>query len=446
MRTYDLMKEKLFQDKMIKNVSWTFLAKAVAMLFFFLTDIISARRLNVEQYGEWNYFFSIKTMIAYLGYLGVDQGTKIVISKIENERERAFCCKVGLIIRTIISLLLVVLIFLTAKSWTHSLNMDAKYHYVAQIFMFSGILALFNAFQEFFKEVGFGIRKNEIVFFVTLSEYGTIFVCICIFLLISPNIYSMLIGYIVAGCITLTFSLTYIKRKIFLFPTEWKNDRAKTYGKMILKYAMPLLLANIANLVSMELDTAMIGLMSTSTEVAMYNIGKKICMKAGHINLAIAGGTMATFAVINKDNYKEKVETLKRIMIVDVLITILVGAGLLLVSNIGIPILYGNNYRGAISITNNLIPFYLMFGISSCLALFLDFRNKSTMRSVVSIICVVMNIILNAIFVPRYGAKGAVLTTVFTQIPYFLFTIIVSAREIYKLKISNEPINKYTKI
>ena len=53
------------------NISWSFMAKIVAIVFVFLTDIVIARTMSIEDYASWTYFFSIKTMMIYICDLGI---------------------------------------------------------------------------------------------------------------------------------------------------------------------------------------------------------------------------------------------------------------------------------------------------------------------------------------------------------------------------------------
>ena len=423
----------LGSNRVLKNISWTMLAKIVAMLLFFLTDIMSARLLSISQYGQWNYFFSIKTMYAYVGYFGIDQGTKLQIAKLESENERQRCYRSGMILRTIVSTIVAIVGVISAGYLNSLLNKDGKYDSFYILLIFGGVLALFNAYQEFFKEIGYGIGDNKQVFIVTLAEYGFVFACTLLCLIVFSNIYGMLIGYIVAGCITLIFCYNYLKREHHYLNLKTSGSSI-SYQKQILKYAIPLLMANIANLVCMELDTTMIGMMSISQEVAVYNVGKKLCTKAGHVNLAIAGGTMTTFAIINAENYEKKMKTFFKTLLLDIIVTLGVSLALCLVAKFMIPILYGEAYTAASRITILMIPYYMMFGISSFLALFLDFRNRSTIRSMVSIGCICLNACLNLIFIRKFGAVGAVYTTVMTQVPYFIYTIIASILAIMEIR------------
>ena len=424
---------KFGSNRVLKNISWTMMAKIAAMVLFFLTDIMTARLLSISQYGQWNYFFSIKTMYAYVGYFGIDQGTKLQISKLESKSERQRCYRAGIMLRTIVSVFVAIIGVVSAGYLNSLLNKDGKYDLFYLLLLFGGILALFNAYQEFFKEVGYGIGDNKQVFVVTLAEYGFVFVCTLVCLIIFSNIYGMLIGYLCAGCITMISSYLYLKKEHSYLNLK-KSSSPNLYYKQILKFAIPLLMANIANLVCMELDTTMIGMMSTSKEVALYNIGKKLCTKAGHINLAIAGGTMTTFAIVNADNYEKKMKTFFRVLKLDTLVTLAVGLAICFVAKYMIPILYGEAYVGASRITFLMIPYYLMFGISSFLALFLDFRNRSTIRSIVSVGCICLNACLNFFFIKKFGAAGAVYTTIITQVPYFIYTIIASILAIREIR------------
>ena len=84
---------------MIKNVSYTLLAKIVAMVFYLATDIVVARMLNIDGYSEWTYFYSVATMLGYVTWFGINASVKVFVSKQNDEKERTECLRAGLILR-----------------------------------------------------------------------------------------------------------------------------------------------------------------------------------------------------------------------------------------------------------------------------------------------------------------------------------------------------------
>ena len=198
--------------------------------------------------------------------------------------------------------------------------------------------------------------------------------------------------------------------------------------KQLFKYAIPLLACDIANLIALELDTSMIGLLSSEEQIAFYNIGKKLVSKAGHVNLAIAGGVMTSFAVINHDNYAEQKKRFKKYMAINLMAALGVCMGLLFLAFGGVGLIYGKEYIRAKTVILLMVPYYCMFAISSFLALFLDFQNKTTLRSVVSIIATGLNLVLNLVYIPKYGAVGATGTTLASQMVYFVFVCLSSIK------------------
>lgn len=433
MKKIDL-KKHLVNSKLLRDISWTVWAKAVAMLFFFLTDVVIARVLSVDEYGEWTFFYSIKTMLAYLCYFGIDHATKLVIARVEDaDRQRKFF-RVALAMRVIINLLFAFLICAVGEQLV--LLFDAKNVYgdLKYLIRFGGILASFNAFQEFFKAVGYGIKDNKTAFWVTLYEFMGAFVFVFLGVMLFKDNRGVLYGYLTAGMVTLFLSLAvFQKRDGMLIKPQGSYDN-KEIVLEILKYALPLLLANIANLISLELDTVMLGMLNGSEQVAMYNIGKKICSKAGQVNLAIATGSMASFAIINAENVKKKLEDLKKLQMLNFLATMGIGIALVPFAIWGVPIIYGDKYVGAVRIMLWFIPFYLMYGTSIFYAIFMDYRGKSTLRSIYSVVSIVLNVVLNYFFIPKYGAAGAVWTTLLSQGPYMLFVLFSAKGMIKKIK------------
>ena len=68
------------QKRLIKNSAWAYAAKLAAVLLFFAADIIIARNLDIAQYAEWAFFFSILSMTYYVCWFGVNGSAKVFVS------------------------------------------------------------------------------------------------------------------------------------------------------------------------------------------------------------------------------------------------------------------------------------------------------------------------------------------------------------------------------
>ena len=73
-----------------------------------------------------------------------------------------------------------------------------------------------------------------------------------------------------------------------------------------MKYAIPLVLTSLGGLVLMEMDTFMLGLFCSKEQVSVYSIAKQLVSKATNVNMAIWTGTVASLAMITKENFIDK--------------------------------------------------------------------------------------------------------------------------------------------
>ena len=68
--------------KRITSVSYNLVAKFVAMVFFYLQDILLARVLGIEGYAEWAYFFSVMTIAFWVSNLGINNAVQTTESNV----------------------------------------------------------------------------------------------------------------------------------------------------------------------------------------------------------------------------------------------------------------------------------------------------------------------------------------------------------------------------
>ncbi len=413
---------------MISNTIWSLAGKVVAMFFITLLDIIIARSLPVQDYAEWVYFFSILTMLFYVGWMGINVSVKVFVSKNIDITDRDNCILASLQLRAIISFILLIIIFLFVPRLSIYLGYPNKYPELYILLVVSAVLVSLNSFTEFFKELFIGLQKYKELFIITVCEYGTYFFFSIITLFILKNVYAVAVGYFVGGICILILGFCILKTSIG-FRYSNTNIKYKDYLKPIMKYALPIAVISFGTLILVEMDTFMIGLLSSKEEVAVYNIVKNLCTKAAHVNYALTVGTVTTFSVLTNENVKEKKQLFQKVYRVDLLITVIISVAMFTLGPFAILTLYGEKYIGAQTIFRLLIPYYALYGMSNFCSSFLDFRGKAKLRSICYISVILINFMLNFLWIPNYGAKGAAIATDLSLIPYTIFATISSFKQ-----------------
>lgn len=422
----EMIKQEIKNSNILKNISWMFLAKIVAMVFALAIDISAARLLGVENYAEWTFFYTSVTMLFYLTWLGINASVKVYISKQISVLDRNTCIHAGLILRVVISLIFSVLIFALSEWFSTILGYPEKYSNLFALFRCGSIMVFLNSFAEFFKEINIGLQKYRNMFLVTFVEFGSNFIFGLIGICIIKNVVGIAYGYILSGIMVLIIGFWELKN--IQYQHKQISHKYKELLKEIFRYAMPLAIISIGGMVLTEMDTFMLGIISTKQEVSMYSIAKQLCSKAAHINYALATGTLTSFSVINSNNRIEKKEKLKRISNLNLLITGFIAIVFIVVGPFAIEMVYGSNYRAAGNIMFWLVPYYILYSISTFFSLFLDFQGKAGIRSICYCSVLIINFILNWILIPEYGAIGAGIATGVSLIPYVLLVVIVTIK------------------
>lgn len=421
-----MLRKQIGQNNLLKNVSWTFIAKIVAMIFAFMLDILLARILGVDDYAEWTFFYTTVTMMFYLTWFGINSSVKVLVSKQTTDLDTSVCIRAGLILRTLVSLIFSVVVMACSKQIAIIFGYPEKYSNLLFLYKCAGTMMFLNSFAEFFKELNIGLQKYRNLFWVTLNEFGWNFLLGTLGACLMKNVIGVACGYIVSGIIVLFVGYFGIGKM------QYDRKRAGTkYREMlkeIFRYALPLAVTGIGGMILTEMDTFMLGIISTKQQVSIYSIAKQLCSKAAHINYALATGTLTSLSVINAANRQVKEAELKRISKVNLLITGFVAAGFIIAGPFAINILYGNAYQGAGTIVVWLVPYYILYSISTFFSMFLDFQGRAGVRSMCYCLVLVINFILNCMLIPKYGAVGASIATGMSLLPYALIVVIITVQ------------------
>lgn len=421
-------KEKEFiimnNKSMVNNTLYAMLSKGVAMLGFMILDIYVARKLDVKTYAEWAFFYSIISMLFLFGWIGINVSSKVYISKLNSDEDRKRCYSITFFLRFVSSILISLIIFLLVYCISNAYSFSEAYPNLRKMLPLCSAMVFFNSISEYFKEISVGLDRFRELFMFTVCEYVGYVVGVILCLQVNTSPISVPIGYIFGGIFVFAVGMFHGKKNYFVHVKE-KNEIRDTC-KNIVQYALPIALMGIGGIFLLEMDTFMLGLLSTNEQLSTYSIAKQWCSKASHINLALSMGVMTSFSLLNKTNINEKALKFKRISIINFAVTVVVMISLIYILPFVLILLYGKEYREVTPILKILAVYYGLYGISTFYATFLDFQNKAKVRSIYYCSIIVINFVMNIILIPRYGANGAAIATIISLIPYTVGVFIES--------------------
>ena len=360
----------------------------------------------------------------YIGWFGINMSAKIFVSKESTKVEVTKKIRGAFLLRMIVSIITSILVLLMSSFWAGKLGYPNKYPHLCSLFGFAGLLIFLNSFTEFYKELFAGLGEFKKLCVITIVEFAGYFLFSVFFLLLFNQIESIAIGYVCSGIFVFLFGVTYLRSIAGTELLPKRGDGCLATMKAIFKYAIPIAIICIGGMVLVEMDTFMLGILSTKSQVANYGIAKNICSKATHINYALTIGSMTSFSMLSVENSLDKKKRFIKVNNLNILIAVGVAIIFFMFGTFAIVMLYGAEYEEAGKLLKYLIPYYIMYSISNFFSVFLDFQGKACFRCICYSGVIILNFCLNYMLIPRLGAVGAAFATGLALLPYTILVII----------------------
>lgn len=356
---------------------------------------------------------------------------KIFISKSEDAKKMEVFAS-ALVLRFFVSILLTLIYALVITiMWHIQIFNINKYAHLPQLLLLGSGIIFLNSFSEFFKETFVGFIDFKGVLIISSREYGGYLIWGLIGLLIEKNVFSIVFGFFLSLLLTSFVGFGIVLKKYHLQKSHFKKEHIVTESQKIFQYAKYIALNGVGSILLTEIDTFMLGYFREGYDTAVYSIAKQISSKTIHVNLALSSSMMPVFANITAENVRAKKVQFKKVMLCNGIVTFGITTCFLLLGKFMVQLLYGEKYLFATDVLYVLLPFYVISSFSKFLVLFLDYQKKAKVRSIVFFLTIVFDIILNVLFIPKFGAIGASFATDLALAPYLLF-LFVETRIIFK--------------
>jgi O-antigen/teichoic acid export membrane protein len=409
----------------VKVSLWFTFASFLQSGINFLTAPIFARILSTEEFGVVNVFNSWNTVFTIILSLSLFKSLMNLYLKHDNKE---------LVLSSVVSLSLIVTIF-----WL--LIFIVFYENISNILGLSPLLSA-----SIFVNVIFTVTiKCWSVYKRYIYEYKSI---------IKYTLLTTILSAIISVIVVVNFSQTaegrvlprIIITSIVAVPiiiSIFKKGK-KFYDKNIWKFALvfsvALLPHYLSEFVLSSSDKLMINYMMDSSSVAIYSIAYTIGSLITLLTVAInASFAPFQYQMIKAKKYEKLSKTADQVLII-VAISILL---IMLLSKEIVFVFGGQKYHESASL---VIPICLGVYFNYMFQLFARvqeyFERKKTV-AIPSVLCAVLNLILNYIFIPKYGYQAAAYTTfvsylIFCIIHYLFYKAIciekLNGEEIYNLR------------
>ena len=361
-----------------------------------------ARKLGAAQLGVFSYTSSIVAYFTLVAMLGtVNYGTRCIASVKNdiNARSETFWSIFSLqIIVTLISLLAyVAYLFLFCKNN----NLIAAIQIISLISCFFDINWFF-----------FGIERFQIT--VTRSLIIKVLTVCAVLLFVKSQNDLWLYTVIMLGGTLLSQLILFFYLPKYVIRVAITAQNIKEHILPNLTLFIPLLAMSVYH----TMDKTMLGMLSTYEEVGYYYNSDKVV----NIPMSIINGVgtvmLPRMSYLLADSKQKEADDLFITTLEGIAaICVAISCGIAAVSNEFIPIFYGKGYEACILITIVFTPILLIKGfavIARTQYLIPMKMEKEFTKSVIG--GAIVNLIMNLILIPKYGALGAAIATVIAEL------------------------------
>ncbi len=390
--------------KYFKNTSWLFGEKILRMIVGLFVGVWVARYLGPEKYGMLSYaqaFVGIFSAIATLGLNGIVVRELVKYSQKESELlGTAFILKLFGAVLTLL-VLYIAIQFTSNDNLTNSL-----------IFIIASatIFQAFNVIDFYFQAK---VMSKYVVFANSTSLLLSSIVKIVLILNQAPLIYFAFI--VLFDSIVLAIGYIYwyfkIKREFFIKKINFSFDLAKN----LLKDSWPLILSGIVISIYMKIDQIMIKEMLDSEAVGNYAVAVRLSEIWYFIPMVITSSLFP--AILNAKKVSEELyyKRLQKLYDLMVWMAIAIAIPMTFLSGWIVDLLYGIQYIES----GDVLKIHIWAGVFVSIAILKGKWQVSESLTKYhfygAIISSLFNIILNYIFIPKIGIKGAAYATFISQ-------------------------------
>ena len=407
------------KEKVVRNIVWAVTGKVVTLLGGLLVGIFVARYLGPEQYGLMSYVMSYVALFQVLASFGMDQIEIREESKAPEEKDKIIGTAFGL--KLIFAIVTMGLIALTA--WLFEADSFTKWMII--LYSTSMIMNSFGVIRNYFTSLVWNeyIVKTEIS--RTLIGAG---IKVVLLLLHAPLVWFIITTLFDTVLIAGGYLVSY--RSKIDSVRKWRFD--KVTAMYLIKQSFPLLLSGAAVVVYQKIDQVMLGNMLDKEAVGYYSVAGKF---PTIISQTITPLLVRAYS-LDKNEYIKKAQLFMNISVW--------GTGLLciIMSVLASPIIhysFGAQYTSSVILLQVMIFKVIGYAHAHVTGTMIIIESKQKWVALRNIIGCISAVSLNLILIPRYGALGAAISSVFTALctGIIAHSIIPSYRLLFRMQMNS---------
>lgn len=402
----------LLRKKETKNALWLIGGKVAQMLLSLFVGILSARYLGPSNYGLISYGTALVSFFMSFCTLGINSVIIKDFFDYPDEQGTTLGTSIGMrFLSTLCSAVLVVGI---------SFVLDYGEWETIVIVALCSISLLFHVLDTIMYWFQYKYKSNITAIAIFVAYLATSIYKIILLILNKSVVwfaFATSVDYIVSGLLLLFF---YKKHKGPKLAFSWKK------GKSLLKQSHHYILSGMMVAIYGQTDKLMLKQMMSEETVGYYATAVAVCSMWTFVLTAIIDSMYPTIVQSFKKGTEEFNKRNRQLYALVFYISAFVSVVFVIFGDFGIKILYGEEYLPAAT-PLKIITWYTAFSYFGVARnAWMVCNEKQKYLKYIYITAAVLNVLMNCVFIPFWGATGAAVASLVTQIattivlPYFI--------------------------
>lgn len=399
-----------------KNILYNITYQILILFLPLVTTPYISRVIGAEGVGIYSYTYSIANYFILFAMLGLNNyGNRSIASVRDNKIKlsETFFNIYGLQLVTAVTMVILYLLYTI-----FFISDNSEIAYIQLFFIISTMLDI-NWFFFGLEQFKLTVVRNTIIKILTV-------VSIFIFVKDSNDLWIYTVIMALGTLLSQMMLWPFMKRYIIWIKPTFKGIRSHLKPNLML--FIPVLAISIYKI----MDKIMLGVLTSTIQVGYYeNSEKIICIPTSIIAaLGVVMLPRMTNLIVSGDSesFKKYIEiSLKFVMLIAIGSTV----GLIAISPNFIPLFLGDEFTNCIMVVSLLSVTVLFISWANVIRTqYLIPRKKDSIYIKSTLLGAGVNVIANLIFIPRYGAVGAAIGTIFAEASVALYQTFKVRKEI----------------
>lgn len=394
--------QRFKNSKEAKNASWVICGKLAQMMLSLFVGILTARYLGPSNYGTISYANSYIAFFTSLCTLGIN--SVIIKDFVENPQEQGVAIGTTLIMRFVSSFFSAIMIFCIVSVVDHDESTTIVVTALCSMALMFQVLDTFNYwFQSRY--------ESKITSIATFVAYTATALYRLVLLALHKDVrwfaFATSVDYIILGALLFFVYKKYNGPKLSVSPKK---------GKSLLVQSYHYILSGMMVAIYGQTDKFMLKHMLDETSVGYYSTATSINLMWVFILQAIIDSLYPTIMRLYGEDREQFNRKNRQLYSIVIYVSMAVAICFMLFAPLIIKILYGNAYMPAVG-PLRIITWYTIFSyLGVARNAWIVCENKQKYLKYMYFSAAFINIGLNYLFIPTFGASGAALASLITQI------------------------------